>query len=131
MSVKPWLQRYHTGIAEIDAHHEELLERMDGLYNALINQYEQKTIDGLIANVIDVTIDHFAAEEKDMNRISYAAAVEHSASHQEFRSRLLALRADNRGGRPVGTEALDVLNTYLSNHIKAHDLPFAKALRGG
>jgi hemerythrin len=129
MSVKPWLQRYSTGIRDIDDHHHELLERMDTLYTALINQYDAKTVDGLIANVIDVTIDHFAAEEKDMNRIGYGQAVEHAVSHQEFRTRLLALRADNRRGRQVGTEALDLLNLYLGNHIKGFDLPLATVLR--
>jgi hemerythrin len=127
MAVSSWSNRYRTGIAEIDAHHEELLNRMDALYTAIIGSYDNKAVDGLIANVIDITIDHFASEEKDMNRLAYAQAVEHSASHQEFRGKLLALRADNRVGKKVGTEALEVINTYLTNHIKAFDLPLAKA----
>lgn len=130
MSVKPWLQRYSTGIASIDAHHEELLGRMDALYGAIIKGYDAKAVEGLVANVIDVAIDHFAAEEKDMNRVGYSQAVEHGASHQEFRTRLLRLRDDCRRGQKVGTDALDLLNQYLTDHIKAHDLPLAKALGG-
>jgi hemerythrin len=128
MTVKPWLQRYATGIQSIDAHHEELLGRMDALYGAIIQGYEAKAVEGLIANVIDVTIDHFAAEEKDMNRIGYDKQVEHGTSHQEFRTRLLKLRDDARKGVKVGTDTLDLLNQYLTDHIKAHDLPLAKAM---
>jgi hemerythrin len=128
MSVKPWLQRYSTGIQSIDAHHEELLGRMDALYGAIIKGYDAKAVEGLIANVIDVTIDHFAAEEKDMNRIGYDQQVEHAASHQEFRIRLLKLREEARKGVKVGTDTLDLLNQYLTDHIKAHDLPLAKAM---
>lgn len=129
-SVKPWLQRYLTGIASVDAHHEELLTRLDALYGAIIKHYDAATVDGLIANVIDLTIEHFAAEERDMNRAGYGKAAEHAASHQEFRARLQRLRDQARSGARVGTDTLDLLNQYLGDHIKIHDLPWAKAVTG-
>ncbi len=126
MAVKNWVQRYHTGIPTIDQHHDVMLDRMDALYGALIDKQPSKVIDGLIASVIEVAIEHFAEEEKEMVRSNYGESAAHLASHQDFRVRLQQVRDHCKAGRTVSLEALDLINRYLGDHIKTHDMVFAR-----
>lgn len=127
MTVQPWAERYRTGIARIDQHHDEVFELMDEAYNAIIGQQGRNVVEAKVTKVIALTLDHFSDEEREMQQANYDGAA-HIASHQALRDQLNALTARLATGNAASSEALEVMSQYLTQHIRTHDARLAKHL---
>ena len=52
-------------------------------------------------------------------------AAAHAASHSVLRRQLDQIAADARSGKRVTTSALEVMNSYLTDHIRTFDAQYA------
>ena len=130
MAVQHWLTRYHTGVAAIDALHDELFDRMDRVYSDIIAKAGPVPIARQIGELTGKLIEHLDEEEGEMRQAAYAGLEAHAANHKALRTQLAALRKRAEAGGNIGTDALDALNQYFTNHIRQFDLPWASASRG-
>jgi hemerythrin-like metal-binding protein len=128
MPVRHWMKRYDTGHAAIDAMHEEALTRLDVAYDAIINRRPGREQAVLISAAVEAFRAHFADEERDLARLGDAAAQAHSAAHREFLARLESVRTGIAADGSATTGALDILNGYLTEHVKQFDAKLAAAL---
>ncbi len=128
MAVQHWLTRYHTGVASIDSLHDDLFDRMDHVYSDIISKAGPVVIAKQVSELTIKVIDHLDEEEAEMQKAGYDGAEAHTANHRALRVQLQALRKRADAGANIGTDALDVLNQYFTNHIKQFDLPWAKSL---
>lgn len=128
MAVQHWLTRYNTGVAEIDAMHTELFDRMDRVYSDIISKAGAVAVAKQITALTDKLIAHLEEEEVEMRAAKYADTELHAANHRALKTQLQALRKRAEAGANIGTDALDALNQYFTNHIKQFDLPWAKAV---
>ena len=128
MAVQHWLTRYHTGVAAIDALHDELFDRMDKVYSDIIAKAGPVPIAKQISELSDKLISHLDEEEAEMRKAGYADVEAHAANHRALRTQLQALckRVDAKAN--IGTDSLDALNQYFTSHIKQFDLPWAKSI---
>jgi hemerythrin-like metal-binding protein len=130
MAAKHWLQRYRTGIAEVGAQHDGLFELTDRIFDAILaNQGDASCLD-LVERLARVTADHFAEEEADMARRGHADAAAHAASHSVLRRQLDQIAADARNGGSITASALEVMNSYFTDHIRTFDARYAKSVGG-
>lgn len=127
MAVQHWLTRYHTGNDTIDRLHEELFDLMDGVYGDILAKAGPVLVAGKVRKLGQLTLTHFLEEEAEMKAAGYAALAAHAASHGAIRDQLQSLIAAADRGQAVGTEALEVMGQYLTQHIKQFDLAWAKA----
>lgn len=127
MTVQHWLTRYHTGVAAIDALHDDLFDRMDKVYSDIISKTGPVVVAKQVAELSDRILTHLDEEEAEMRTASYAGLEAHAANHRALRAQLQALRKRADAGGNVGTDALDALNQYFTTHIKQFDLAWAKA----
>lgn len=131
MTVQHWLTRYHTGVAAIDALHDELFDRMDRVYSDIINRSGPTTVAAQIGELTARLIAHLDEEEDEMREAGYGGFEAHAANHRVLRTQLQALRKRAEAGGNIGTDALDALNHYFTGHIRQFDLPWAKSLAAG
>jgi len=127
MAVQHWLTRYNTGVATIDAMHDELFDRMDRVYSDIISKAGPVPIAKQVSELTDKVIAHLDEEEAEMRQAGYAEVEAHVANHRALKTQLQALRKRADAGANIGTDALDALNQYFTTHIKQFDLPWAKA----
>lgn len=92
-------QLFRTGIPLIDSQHEQYLDLVDQLFEAIEKpSVDQAVVDNGLGKAIAYALEHFDAEEALMRSSGYPGYEKHCCKHDEFRDmtdRLLAMRNDN------------------------------------
>ncbi len=127
-----WSNRFATGIAEIDDQHQELFRQV----NRLLEACSQGTGKALLPEIFDFlgkyAVEHFATEERYMERYGYPELAEHRKVHQEFVRTFLQFRqqAEAQGpGVHLVVQVNRVLVDWLKNHILKMDQEMGKFLQ--
>ena len=131
MEYLTWNPTWETGVAEIDRQHKVLLERIDGLFQAVHGQGDADVGEMLLflATYVDT---HFKDEEALMERSGYPALGKHRAIHAALRSRVQQLIKEHRANPNQVTEVVvDFLAEWLLGHIDQHDRALAQYLLAG
>ncbi|MEK9752116.1 MAG: bacteriohemerythrin [Rhodospirillaceae bacterium] len=122
MALLQWSSKYLTGIAAINALH-------DNVTGGAGTDQVQATLD-MLADYVD---SHFAREEALMERAGYPDIVEHMATHRRIQHQVQDYRTayEENSGTLDMTEFLDFLGNWLKGHIAMSDvayIPFVKNL---
>ena len=131
MDTFVWDTRYGTGLDEVDAQHKRLV--------SLINRYGEAyadgglaALDGLIDNLVEFAIYHFAAEMEIMQNesIDTRHRDRHDATHAMFVSQVGLFRDWSRQD-PAGAQValLEFLTRWLSHHFQCEDRAMAEQVR--
>jgi hemerythrin len=88
-----WTSALSVGVAKLDAQHQELFRRIDGLLDAMLRQ-DRSEVGQLLDFLLDYTVDHFADEERLMTELDYPEAEPHAQEHRHFAATLRALDQD-------------------------------------
>mgnify|MGYP000142923486 CR=1 FL=1 len=128
MAVQHWLTRYHTGVASVDAMHDDLFDRMDRIYTGIINKTGPVPVARQVEELAVHLIKHLDEEQAEMSAAKYTGLEAHSANHRLLKVQLVALSKRASVGANIGTDSLDALNQYFTTHIKQFDLPWAKSM---
>ncbi|MBI5639938.1 MAG: hemerythrin family protein [Nitrospirae bacterium] len=127
-----WSEELATGVALIDAQHQELFLRINKLLEAC-NQGRGRNEVGSVIKFLEVyVIAHFAEEEQHMINYHYPAYRDHKAQHTEFMENFAKLKGliDSEG---VGLTAVISTNhlvvEWLKNHIRKIDRALGEFLR--
>ncbi len=114
-----WSARYLIGVEEIDAQHEELVSRMNALWEALPARRDRATLSLELAGITDLLESHFATEEACMVGNPHTGIAAHRADHARAleTARSLAARTDDQG-LVLG---IRFLYDWLLSHIRSYD----------
>jgi len=125
-----WDARLKTGHRRIDDQHEELIEAINHLLDAMkLGQGQKELSEGLLA-LKDATAAHFRMEEGLMDRFTYPGAIRHKAIHYDLLIQLSELLDRySRGGMVLTSSTLDFLEDWLMKHIQGEDYRFGQFLR--
>ncbi len=90
-----WSSTLSLGVADLDAQHRELFERVDRLLDAMLrgDRGEAATLASFLREHV---VLHFAAEERLMREHRYPDAAAHAAEHAAFAGSMLELDATMR-----------------------------------
>jgi hemerythrin len=125
-----WTSALSVGVAELDAQHRELFERVDRLLDAMLHG-DRSEAARLLAFLGEFVVVHFAAEERLMEGTAYPGLQRHLDEHRRFGARLHELEAGFREAGPtaslvLGLEHLAV--AWLRDHVYSTDVAMGRWL---
>lgn len=121
-----------TGHAGIDAQHRELFARVGAVLAAARERRSQAEVVALLEFLGQYVVEHFGAEEREMERTRYARLAEHRAEHQRFVKDLAALRASLEAEGATTPFVIRVntrVTEWLREHIYRSDRSLGEHLR--
>jgi hemerythrin len=117
--IVEWREGFRTGIAEVDAEHQQLFALVKGLQ--LVN------VKLLLDDLVEYVVAHFTHEEALMERSGYPGLQRHIEMHENLAVRVSEFLV---GGTAWSEERVQALRTFLNKwlvgHILTHDLHFGR-----
>jgi diguanylate cyclase (GGDEF)-like protein/hemerythrin-like metal-binding protein/PAS domain S-box-containing protein len=126
-----WNPSFEIGIASIDAQHRRLVDLINDLATAIIDGGALPQVAALIDELLDYAAQHFADEEKILDRttLSDAEKTRHRATHRGFVEKVREIAThDDLMSTEVSERVLDFLITWLVSHILGSDRKIARSL---
>ena len=122
MTLLEWRDEYRTGIRGVDYEHEELIYRINAVYELIEASADRdEVIDGL-GEIYGSIAAHFALEEQMMQRYEYPEYAEHRADHErlldEIRDITETYETSVQLDRPAFQQRL---GNWFQNHFSTHD----------
>jgi hemerythrin len=126
-----WKPEYSVHIPEIDAQHQRLFVLAAELHAAMAEGKGKAVLEQSLAQLVDYTKVHFAAEEQLMGQYRYPEAGAHKAQHDQLAAQVLDLQKKFRSGDTALTLSLMVfLKNWLERHIAGSDQQYSTYIRG-
>jgi hemerythrin len=100
------------------------------LHEAMAQGKGKTVLEQSLAQLVDYTKSHFAAEEQFMGKYRYPEIVAHKAQHDQLTSQVIELQRKFRSGEPTLTISLMVfLKNWLEHHIAGSDQQYSVYIR--
>jgi hemerythrin-like metal-binding protein len=122
-------QEFAIGIEEIDVQHEELLDRMDYLRDAMRRGQGKDVIPTTLQFLEGYVVKHFDTEVKYMQRYNYPAILLHKAEHEKFlkefaayKEEFTSLHVKGEITTFLGLNIVRKLNDWFTEHISTVDM---------
>ncbi|CCG09593.1 Chemotaxis sensory transducer [Pararhodospirillum photometricum DSM 122] len=125
-----WEDALAFGIPKVDEDHKHIMGLTNTLYQRMKRGEELQRLDEAFQDLEAYTRRHFVNEEEIMARADYPEMRAHCTAHERFITRLQALYADFRAGRPeAGVDLLAFLGKWWLDHIRGADKTLALYVR--
>jgi hemerythrin len=121
-----------TGVDEVDRQHREMFARVGALLEASRNHRSKEEVLRMVEYLGTYAVEHFAAEERQMDRTGYARAEAHRQEHRQFAKELEVLRHELATEGPSVLFVIRVGNRvteWLREHIYRTDRLLGEWLR--
>ena len=130
MAAFDWDRRCETGIASIDAQHQELFRLARELYEASKTGAEREVVTAVLKHLITYCNTHFQDEEAHMERLGFPGLQAQQEEHRKLTTRVYGLLDQHATGQLQVSEELSILVfQWLRKHIKEYDQVFADFVR--
>jgi hemerythrin-like metal-binding protein len=129
-----WTESFSVGVKGIDRQHQELLARVNALFDAIGSREAGRNVDELVVYMESYVQRHFLCEEKLMRRHGYPDYAEHLSHHQHFveeLSRIEKMYDRNGLSSDLVARMAGYITDWLSEHFVGDDRRLAKFLREG
>lgn len=131
MAFMDWSDSLSVQVKEIDEQHKRLVQMVNRLHEAMMKKQGRLVVGGIISELADYTVYHFATEEKYMRLYKYPGTDEHLIEHKQFVQKVSAFKQDYDSGKlGVTIEVLNFLNKWLVTHISGTDKKFGPFFNG-
>jgi hemerythrin-like metal-binding protein len=129
-----WTDKFSVGVKGIDRQHQELLARVNALFDAIGSRDSGRNVEELLGFMEKYVHRHFLCEEKLMRWHAYPGYAQHLGQHQNFVNELARIEKvyDRNGltGNVVASMA-EFISHWLSDHFLTEDRKLAEFLRAG
>lgn len=129
MPILKWKDEFSVGVEIMDSEHRKLIAMINKAYDSVENMEEAEILGGLVEEMRQYAMSHFAAEEKLMSEYDYPYTAEHHKEHNEFM--ITAATTDNvlNSGKEVEPiRVFKFLADWLRGHILGTDRKLGKFL---
>ncbi len=127
-----WSPEFATGVAEVDADHQQLITSLNQLEIALKSGEGSKHVPVLLKFLEDYANIHFAREEACMHRLKCPTAQANVAAHEQFRATFARAKqrmAASSAGALVAVQVHRELCDWITKHILRVDSGLKQCVR--
>jgi hemerythrin len=127
-----WSSTYSVGIRSIDAHHKELINLVNDMYNHIVGdeKTERAYFKYVIHQIVEYVKVHFAMEEKFLLLTKCSGYAEHKKAHDSFILTVLENIRDFEDGKKVNLAAFThFLKDWILAHIAITEKQYYDSLR--
>ncbi|UJF23654.1 bacteriohemerythrin [Suttonella sp. R2A3] len=124
-----WDDRFSIKVEDIDYQHQELVNIMNRLYQAIVDRTAQSEGPKILDDLKIYTIAHFSVEESLMRIFGYEDYEVHKEQHRQLVEELqeVMLRVE-AGEHHINSDLLIYLRKWLVNHIMHTDVKLGRFL---
>ncbi len=127
MALMEWDDSFSVKVAEIDKQHQNLIQMLNTLNNAMKERKAKAVMGDIIDGLIDYAATHFATEEKYFDQFSFTGGFAHKKEHQNFVDQVLKFKQGfDAGELMLSLDVMDFLKTWLVDHIKGSDQNYSR-----
>jgi len=129
--LNQWTEDLAIGIDAIDAQHRELYAAVDALHTAM-RAHRLDKVGPVLAYLQRYVVDHFAAEEREMEAARYPGLRNHRSAHRSFVKAFVERKAqfDEHGATPsLVVDISSWLGEWLRDHVRGVDGEMGRYLR--
>jgi len=123
-----WMDRYDTGIDEIDIQHRKLVGLINTLFDSISLKDRKVILNQIFTDLVNYTIYHFKLEEDLMQKYHYSNYTSHKEEHAMFvenvNKHLHSLKVDDSKAL---LNIINFLKDWLLQHILVSDRKYVKA----
>ncbi|MDO9584026.1 MAG: bacteriohemerythrin [Desulfomicrobium sp.] len=124
-----WEKSFETGIDEVDAQHQRLVEIINSLAEG-IGHASMKDLQGILSKLKEYAQYHFQTEEGIMEASAYTELEDHKAEHSAFVDQILLFDLDViLASEGLAWDMFHFLRGWLTNHILVVDRQFSTSLQ--
>ncbi len=124
-----WDKSWEIGIGEIDRQHEQLLNVINRLGDAMKAQKTGDVLLGVLDELDEYTRKHFAFEEALMRRYNYDGLDMHKSLHTKFISQVKDFKKQvAEGNISVGVKMYHFLGDWWREHIRGTDSKYTEVM---
>lgn len=128
----PWKSEFSVGLKTIDQQHRVLVDLIDLL---MAEQERERSgsdeLEAVSTALLNYCRAHFAFEESVMTRIGYGDLREHRKIHEGFLDLADSKVQQLHAGQTNLQEIIDLLKSWLIDHILKEDVKYVSAFREG
>ena len=125
-----WKPTDSVDIALLDRQHQALFEIAQQLFDALSRADGLSVAEEVFTRLMDYSANHFAAEERLMEKHDYPSLKTHRAEHRAFTSKLTDFKKDFKAGNAsVLSIMLPYLQSWIKDHVQRSDHQYSEFLK--
>lgn len=122
MSLIKWEDRYSVKISKFDQQHQQLVNMINQLYEAMKVGKGQVELGKILDELVDYTRRHFSSEEALMLKHAYPQYTEHKESHDRLTQQVMDYKNQYKEGKiGLSVQMMNFLKEWLVNHILDED----------
>lgn len=123
-------KKFKFDIAEIDDQHQNLLNIINTLYQAVNENKSRKQLQSIIKELIDYAQYHFGTEERYFDEFEYKEKDEHIKEHQVYTKKITKLLKDVGSNKSkVSFDMMNFIGEWLENHISKADKKYVSLFK--
>ncbi len=124
-----WSSALSVGIETIDNQHKRLIDLINRLYGAVLNNRSRQVLGEILDELVEYTASHFRTEEELFERYGYAEEQQHKAIHEGLVRQVLEYQKKFKSGAGLDMTLLEFLKGWLVDHIMQTDKRYSGFLR--
>jgi hemerythrin len=125
-----WGPKYNVNIEAIDSQHQELVNMLNRLFDAVSMREGNEVIGGILEALRSHTKTHCSLEERLMQQANYPDLDAHRLEHQRLIRQLDQLSVEHLSeDKAIHFEILRFIKIWLKEHIKAIDAKYSTAMQ--
>jgi hemerythrin len=130
MPLFTWNSTFELGIPAMDRQHQQLVQAINDLHDAMTSGRERDGVVQTILQLITYTKVHFESEEQFLIAKGFPVFDDHRMEHHAFVRKVLEFHNQYLDGRVVlSAEVMQFLKDWLAQHILVNDKAYATWMR--
>ncbi|OHD17983.1 MAG: hemerythrin [Spirochaetes bacterium GWD1_27_9] len=122
MAYINWSDTLSVGVKEFDNQHKKLVDMVNQLHSAMMEGKGKHVLMDVFVKLVNYTVEHFAAEEKLMQKYDYPDYQKHLKEHKDLTAQALELKKKFETTNAImSIEVIMFLKDWLANHILKSD----------
>lgn len=122
-----WTDKLSVNVEKIDDQHKKLVDMINNLSDAMSQGKGKDVIEKIICELEDYAAEHFAAEEKYLDKFHFFDRLYHKEKHKAFINKVSEFSAEYKNGNvTLSLSVMGFLKDWLINHIVGEDKQYTK-----